>query len=78
VINLIGIELVIVLPRTQFDPLNSAEPISFKANLDENIFIDVTKRVVKNFNFKSVELVDDRWDFFDESLKMSYAEIDKI
>jgi hypothetical protein len=70
--------LITIIPRVQFDPENSKEPITFTGSLDESVTLDPSNRVIKNFIFKSVELYDDRWDFFKESLKISYADIDRV
>ena len=71
-------ELYIIIPRVQFDPEDKNSPITFIGSIDQNIVLDPDNQLTKTMNFKNVEVFDDRWDFFKESLRISYAEVDQV
>lgn len=72
-----GIQIVISTAQVLFDPSNSKNPIDFIASSELLINLDPKIRQDRTIFFKSVEIYDDKQDFFDEVFKVSYNDIDK-
>lgn len=70
-----GIGLMTLLPKSTFDPENRQEPVTTIGSTGEFLRIDYRLSKTVNIYLKSVELFDDKYDFFEETLKKKYAMI---
>jgi len=66
-----------ILPERTFDPDNMNEPLSTVGSI-EDLSIDYRLQNSIRMVLNKVELYDDKYDFFKESLKKEYSDIDRI
>lgn len=71
-------ELSIILPKGSFDPENASQPISILGSLDESLYLQSKMRYAKDIRLKTVEVYDDKYDFFKETLNTRFAEVDTV
>lgn len=72
------IDLVSVLPQRTFEPDNMGEPVNTISSVEEIFTIDYRLTKFVKLQLNNIELYDDKYDFFKESLKKSYSDIDRI
>lgn len=69
-------DLLIILPKRTFDPKNETDPVSLIANLDWSELLDHRQTRSLEVLLKQVNIYDEKVDFFSETLKSNYSEVD--